>query len=102
MKREGRWLEEVPRKLYVHVGPRKTATSAIQQMLLDHGNSAVCYPRVGLGGPANYRGHHALVFSHFGESRRSGYSKVDPSELFGAVRDEVREDNRNILISSEL
>ncbi|HTW31951.1 MAG TPA: hypothetical protein VMD76_09745 [Candidatus Sulfotelmatobacter sp.] len=51
------------RKLFVHVGPRKTATSAIQDCLRRHDNSIVIYPKVGLEGPGC---HHGLVYAFAG------------------------------------
>ena len=56
----------MPRTLYLHVGPRKTGTSALQHILRNHDNSIVVYPKVGLWGDGS---HHGLVFRFFGVDR---------------------------------
>jgi hypothetical protein len=89
------------RKLYVHVGPRKTATSAIQRLLIDHDNSVINFPKTGRGGSNNFRGHHDLVLAYFG-SQRSGFSKSSASDLFDLLKSEIERDEKNVLISSEI
>lgn len=89
------------RTLYVHLGPRKTGTSAIQAVLRSHDNSTIIYPKVGLWGDGS---HHGLVFAFFGESRKPRQKIVAPGDIDRLLRKLVREANssdRNILISSE-
>lgn len=52
----------VPRKLYVHVGPKKTGTTAIQTTLEQHDGSVVVYPQAGRG---EEKSHHPLVLEFF-------------------------------------
>jgi hypothetical protein len=85
----------------VHLGPRKTGTSAIQSALRAHDNSIVIYPKVGLWGDGS---HHGLVFSFFGEQRKprqKDLEKYDLKLLLDRLADEARDNARDILISSE-
>jgi hypothetical protein len=88
------------RKLYIHVGPRKTATSAIQRLLSAHDNSAVIYPKTAVGGEGNYHGHHGLVFTYFKDKKRSLSENME--SLFANVADEAGKGNKNIILSSEI
>lgn len=86
------------RKLYVHIGPRKTATSAIQAVLAKHDNSVVIYPKVGLWDSGN---HHGLVFKVFAEQRPQKKAKGRLDKMLDAISKETRGNDRNIIISSE-
>ena len=86
------------RKLYVHVGPRKTATSAIQYALTQHDNSVVIYPKVGLW--RDYS-HHGLVYKFFDEENFASGVEGTTEELFEKVGVETRGSDRNVVISSE-
>jgi hypothetical protein len=83
------------------VGPRKTATSAIQRVLAEHDNSVILYPKagLGLGGPGQAHGHHGLVFAFFG---RDGDAGADIDRLFKSVAEEAKRHDRNLLISAEV
>ena len=89
------------RKLFVHVGPRKTATSTVQSFLRDHPNPAVVYPKVGLYSDGS---HHKLVYRYFGENRQAtrNLQEVTVDSLFKDVAIEAADPQANILISSEL
>ena len=82
----------------MHVGPRKTGTSALQHILRNHDNSIVIYPKVGLWGDGS---HHGLVFRFFGVDRSGKGPKEDIGTLFRAVEKEVERNGNNIIISSE-
>lgn len=88
----------MPRTLFVHIGPRKTATTAIQHLLSRHDNSIVIYPKVGLWGPGS---HHGLVFKFFGEQRDGRVVKGNLDEMLHAISREVRDTTQDIVISSE-
>lgn len=85
------------RKLYVHVGPMKTGTTAIQSVFGEHDGSLLVYPKKFLYAGA----HHKLVFNFFGD-RRVGHSGVtDVSEHFEEIRALTKDNSRDVLISSE-
>lgn len=92
----------MPRKLFVHVGPRKTATSTIQRFLAQHDNSVVIYPKTGVLGQGKYNGHHGTVFKFFGEAKANKHSADDIEKTFEAISDEVRKGDQNVVISSEI
>lgn len=85
------------RRLYIHVGPRKTATSTIQRALATHDNSVVLYPKTGRGleGPGQIHGHHGLVVGFFGKDQNAG-------PLMETLAAECRQSDRSILLSAEI
>ncbi len=85
------------RTLYVHVGPMKTGTSAIQHALRQHDNSVIIYPKVGLWEDGS---HHGLVFKFFDEPRGTRVAG-DIEGLFAEIEKEAKDAERNVLISSE-
>jgi hypothetical protein len=89
----------VARTLFIHVGPVKTGTSAVQDLLRQHDNTALIYPKVGLWGPGS---HHGLVYSFFGETMRGKKPFADPKKLFGEIAAAVNKVERNVLVSSEM
>jgi|SRR5579871_674634 len=86
------------RILYVHVGPTKTGTTAIQNLLSKHDNSVIIYPKVGLWGPGS---HHGLVYSLFNRTPRRKQVASDPRQLLDQIAEYTRYNNLNMLISSE-
>jgi len=86
------------RTLYVHVGPKKTGTSAIQHALRRHDNSVIIYPKVGLWEDGS---HHGLVFKFFGEPRMENRVAGDIDGLFAEIEKEAKDSEQNVLISSE-
>lgn len=85
------------RTLFVHVGPRKTATTAIQAFLGKHDNSIVIYPKVGLHGIGS---HHGLVFSFFDAARKKDDSD-SIEQLFEKIGEQTRDSDLDVVISSE-
>jgi hypothetical protein len=90
----------MPRTLYVHVGPRKTATTSIQGFLSRHDNSVVVYPKVGLHPEGS---HHNLIFKYFGEEHRCIGTTANGTmnSLFRKIAKVVSDSDRNVVISSE-
>jgi hypothetical protein len=91
-------MAKTDRTLFVHVGPPKTGTSAVQHFLRGHDNSKVVYPKVGLWADGS---HHNLVFNFYGAFERPEVIRSELNTLFAAVRDEACASHGNILISSE-
>src|SRR5215469_18919344 len=87
------------RTLFLHVGPAKTGTSAVQHFLQRHDNSVVIYPKVGLWADGS---HHNLVLNYFGEYARPELVREDPAKLIVRIGDEARGSTRDIVISSEV
>lgn len=88
------------RTLYVHVGPRKTATTTIQNFLSRHDNSVVTYPKVGLHPEGS---HHNLVFTFFGEEHRcvGTPKRRGIHKLFREIAEQVASSDLPVVISSE-
>lgn len=86
------------RTLYLHLGPAKTGTSAIQHILSCHDGSVVLYPRVGLWPDGS---HHNLVLNFFGNFQRPDVIRENPEDLLAQLRHEARASDRNLVISSE-
>ncbi len=89
----------VTRTLFLHIGPAKTATSAVQHVLRGHDNSVVLYPQVGLWSDGS---HHNLVFNFFGDHRRPETTREDAGALFARIANAAKQSGRNIVISSEV
>jgi hypothetical protein len=87
------------RTLFLHVGPAKTGTSAVQHVLQRHDNSVVLYPKVGLWADGS---HHNLVLNYFGEYARPEVVRDKPADLLARIGAEAKRSNRNIVISSEI
>ena len=62
------------RKLYIHAGPPKTGTSALQYVLRDHDGSAVYYPKAGQWDDGS---HHNLVLNFYGDDGQSQWVRED-------------------------
>lgn len=87
------------RTLFLHIGPAKTGTSAVQHFLHRHDNSIVIYPKVGLWADGS---HHNLVLNYFGEYTRPEVIREDAATLLARIGDEARQSDRDIVISSEI
>jgi len=86
------------RKLFVHVGPNRTATTAIQDFLGRPNNSTVVYPKLD-GERAG--AHHGLVRAFFG-SRGAGRTRDQELErLLSKMDAEASRSERDVIISSE-
>ncbi len=86
------------RTLYIHVGPAKTGTSAIQHALLTHDGSVVLYPQVGLSRGGS---HNNLIVNFFADKNRSDAVKADPRKLLDELGRAFAASDRNVVISSE-
>jgi hypothetical protein len=89
----------MPRILYIHVGPRKTATSTLQAFLRDRSRPRVIYPKVGLYGDGS---HHRLVYRFFGNDQAAGRKVADIDSLLEKLAVETRRSENDIIISSEV
>jgi len=87
------------RTLYLHLGPAKTGTSAVQHILSRHDGSIVLYPRIGLWPDGS---HHNLVLNFFGDYQRPDVVRQDPARLLAQIADEIRTSDRDVVISSEI
>ncbi len=86
------------RTLYIHVGPAKTGTSAIQHALLTHDGSVIMYPQVGLSRGGS---HNNLIVNFFADKNRSDAVKADPRKLLDELGRAFAASDRNVVISSE-
>jgi hypothetical protein len=86
------------RTLYFHIGPAKTATSAIQHLLSTTPVSNIVYPKVGLWSDGS---HHNFVFNFFGAAARPEIVRTPVQTLLCQLRDCVEKTTGNVLISSE-
>jgi hypothetical protein len=86
------------RNLYIHLGPAKTGTSAIQHALSAHDGSAVTYPRAGRWSDGS---HHALVFGFFNDRARLAEAPEPPADLMAAIAGEAANTAQDVMISSE-
>lgn len=87
------------RALFLHLGPAKTGTSAIQHILSHHDGSVVLYPHVGLWGDGS---HHNLVLNFYGEYQRPEMERENVGCLFARLADEAPASDRDLVISSEM
>ena len=86
------------RTLYLHVGPPKTGTSAIQHALRTHDDSVVIYPKVDLWADG---AHHNLAFNLLQMQPRPETVKRDRAELLDELARCFGASDRDIVISSE-
>lgn len=87
------------RTLYLHVGPPKTGTSAIQHALRAHDDSVVIYPKVGLWADG---AHHNLVFNFFEIYLWPQMVKRSRAELLDELSQSFGASERDVVISSEV
>jgi len=88
------------RTLYVHVGPAKTGTSAIQHALkgAQDEDPPIIYPLVGLSRGGS---HNHLVANLLGDQSRPDVARVAPQELLAQLRAAIGANGRDVIISSE-
>lgn len=102
-RRRARRLQRNARKrvrtLYLHVGPAKTGTSAVQHILRNHDNSTIIYPKVGMWADGS---HHNLVLNYFGDYARPEMVRENAENLFANIGEEAKASDRDLLISSEI
>lgn len=82
----------------MHLGPRKTGTTAIQGLLRRHEDPSVIYPKVGLWPDG---AHHGLVFKFFGKKRKGKVPAQSIDEMLDSVASSAAGSDRDIIISSE-
>jgi hypothetical protein len=87
------------RTLFLHLGPAKTGTSAVQHILSRHDGSIVLYPRVGLWPDGS---HHNLVLNFFGDYHRPDVAQENPDRLLALLGREASASDRDVVISSEI
>jgi hypothetical protein len=87
------------RTLFIHVGPAKTGTSAIQDVLRKHDNSAVIYPKVGLWADGS---HHNLILNFYEDYARPEVVRENIDGLLDRIGAEAGTSHRNVVISSEI
>lgn len=85
-------------RLYLHVGPAKTGTSAVQHVLRQHDDSLVHYPRLGLWRDG---AHHNLVFNVYREFSRPEIERLDVAAALAELGAGARRSARPVVISSE-
>jgi hypothetical protein len=86
------------RRLFLHVGPPKTGTTAVQQLLLNRPELGVIYPRVGLWADG---AHHNLAFNFFGDAARPELVRADSGAQLDEVAALTEGHGQDLLISSE-
>lgn len=87
------------RRLYIHLGPSKTGTSAIQGFFRDQVPTSILYPETGRWPDGS---HHKLFFAFDGKTQ---YGTIDiPTwvQLCQELDKEILSSQKDILISSEL
>ena len=84
--------------LFIHVGPPKTGTSAVQHLLRSHDDSVVIYPKTALWADGS---HHNLVFNFYGDFRRPEVVRIDTGAVLDQIAAQAHGTGRNIVISSE-
>lgn len=87
------------RTVYLHLGPAKTGTSAVQYILSRHDGSIALYPRTGLWPDGS---HHNLVLNFFGDYQRPEMVRVDPDQLLAQIGLEARASDQAVVLSSEI
>lgn len=86
------------RKLYIHVGPSKTGTSAIQKFFRDEEVNSILYPKTGQWPDGS---HHKICFS-FHEKKQYGPINIPAWEkVLSNLREELSSSSQNVLISTE-
>ena len=93
--------EHVPmsRTLYIHVGPSKTGTTAIQSIFQDLCENRLTYPKAGRWPDGS---HNLLYFSINGLSGSGRNIEVPPmAELIAEISSEISKAPHDCLISSE-
>src|SRR5450432_1492183 len=87
------------RTLFLHVGPAKTGTSAIQAVLRSRRDCGVFYPKTDLWSDC---AHHNLILNFMGNHNRPELVRRDAGEMLDEIGEEVRKSDQDILISSEI
>ena len=87
------------RKLIFHIGPHKTGTSAIQNVLREGGHPNLLSPQVGLWVDG---AHHGLVFNFYRDFSRPDVPRLDVSIMLDELgRQAAASSAATVLLSSE-
>ena len=86
-------------RLFIHAGPHKTGTSAIQHILRGHDDSVVYYPKRGLWADG---AHHGLVFNLYQDFARPEVERLDLETVWTDIAAGARACVKSTLVSSEL
>lgn len=86
------------RKLFLHVGPEKTGSSAIQALFEQDDYEEVLYPKVGRWSDG---AHHKLLFSSKGVTNYGETEIEEWNELLVELDNEISGNNKNLLLSTE-
>lgn len=84
-------------KLFVHVGPAKTGTTALQKYLAGHAPEGLLYPEAGQWSD---RSHHTLTLALGGFEEFIGH-ELSPAETIAGFKAEVRGADKPAIVSSE-
>ena len=88
------------RKVFIHVGPPKTGTSAVQHALRSYESTSLLYPQVGLWRDGS---HHGLIYNFFGDFARPEVERADIGAMLAVICKQANAaPNKNLLISSEI
>ncbi|WP_158967002.1 hypothetical protein [Paraglaciecola sp. L3A3] len=87
------------RRLFIHLGPSKTGSSAIQGFFRDIGSKSILYPETGRWPDGS---HHKLVFAHQGKHKHGLIDIPLWQDLSAQLDKEISLSTQDILISSEL
>ncbi|GAB2695548.1 hypothetical protein [Aliiglaciecola aliphaticivorans] len=87
------------RKLFIHLGPSKTGTSAIQGFFRDNSSNTIIYPETGRWPDGS---HHKLAFAFEGKNRHGLINIPSWTDLTTELEREIATSQKNVLISSEV
>ncbi len=91
-------MADAVRRLFIHAGPPKTGSSAVQHIFRTHDIPSVMYPKVGLWADGS---HHNLMLNFYRDFNRPEVTQTDIHEMFEAIGADARRTSHNMLISSE-
>jgi hypothetical protein len=86
------------RTIYLHVGPPKTGTSALQHLLREYKGPELIYPPVGLWRDGS---HHNLVLNFYADYRRPEVQRGDTGAWLAEIGELARTRAGSLVISSE-
>jgi hypothetical protein len=91
-------MSDTPRRLFLHLGPAKTGTSAVQNVFRDLEDPRLTYPKTGQWPDGS---HNLLSFSLKGTKTWGPHKIPEPSTLLPAIAAELNAAKGDALISSE-
>ncbi|WP_395344202.1 hypothetical protein PN836_005325 [Ningiella sp. W23] len=87
------------RTLFLHVGPTKTGTSAIQAYFKDRSFASLHYPKIGRWADGS---HHKLMFASHGRKQHGATEIPDWPLIKEELIEEIAATEKNVLLSSEV